>query len=46
MSRPIAARRHQENLRRIETASTVSVEELAGFFGVSRETIRRANPGT
>jgi DeoR/GlpR family transcriptional regulator of sugar metabolism len=41
MARPIAARRHDEILRRIAAAGTVSVEELAGHFDVSRETIRR-----
>ncbi|MGA0531631.1 DeoR/GlpR family DNA-binding transcription regulator [Hansschlegelia sp. KR7-227] len=41
MPRPIAARRQQEILHRIDVAQTVSVEELAEVFGVSRETIRR-----
>lgn len=41
MPRPIAARRHDEILKRIARAGTVSVEELARGFGVSRETIRR-----
>lgn len=41
MPRPIAAHRHREILKRIETSAIVSVEELAGNFGVSRETIRR-----
>lgn len=41
MSRPIAARRHDEIMRRIAASGTVSVEELASFFAVSRETIRR-----
>lgn len=40
-SRPIAARRHDEIRRRIVADHTVSVEELARHFGVSRETIRR-----
>jgi DeoR family glycerol-3-phosphate regulon repressor len=41
MARPIAARRHDEILKRIGATGTVSVEELATFFEVSRETIRR-----
>ena len=41
MSRPIAARRHDEIMRRLGAAGTVSVEELATLFDVSRETIRR-----
>lgn len=41
MPRPIAARRHDEISRRIRNVGTVSVEELAGHFDVSRETIRR-----
>ena len=41
MSRPIAARRHDEILKRIAATGIVSVEELAQGFGVSRETIRR-----
>jgi DeoR/GlpR family transcriptional regulator of sugar metabolism len=41
MTRPIAARRHDDILKRIETTGTVSVEELSRKFGVSRETIRR-----
>jgi DeoR family glycerol-3-phosphate regulon repressor len=41
MARPIAARRHDEIMRRLSQAGTVSVEELAKAFGVSRETIRR-----
>lgn len=40
-TRPIAARRHDEIRRRIVADHTVSVEELARHFGVSRETIRR-----
>ena len=41
MARPIAARRHDDILKRIEVAGTVSVVELSRKFGVSRETIRR-----
>lgn len=41
MPRPIAARRLQDILERVETARSASVEELADRFGVSRETIRR-----
>jgi DeoR family glycerol-3-phosphate regulon repressor len=41
MARPIAARRHDEILKRIAATGIVSVEELAKGFGVSRETIRR-----
>ena len=41
MARPIAARRHDEILKRIAATGIVSVEELAKAFGVSRETIRR-----
>ena len=41
MSRPIAARRHDEIMRRLGASGTVSVEELAMLFDVSRETIRR-----
>ena len=41
MARPIAARRHDEILKTIETTGTVSVEELSRVFGVSRETVRR-----
>jgi DeoR/GlpR family transcriptional regulator of sugar metabolism len=41
MTRPIAVRRHDEILRRIEQDGSVSVAELADLFGVSRETIRR-----
>ncbi len=41
MPRPIAARRHDEIIRRLRNAGTVSVEELADHFDVSRETIRR-----
>ena len=41
MPRPIAARRQDEILGRLKIAGTVSVEELADTFSVSRETIRR-----
>jgi DeoR/GlpR family transcriptional regulator of sugar metabolism len=41
MPRPIAARRQDEILARLRVAGTVSVEELADSFSVSRETIRR-----
>jgi DeoR/GlpR family transcriptional regulator of sugar metabolism len=41
MPRPIAARRQEEILGRLGIAGTVSVEELADSFSVSRETIRR-----
>jgi DeoR family glycerol-3-phosphate regulon repressor len=41
MPRPIAARRQDEILTRLRVAGTVSVEELAESFSVSRETIRR-----
>jgi DeoR family glycerol-3-phosphate regulon repressor len=41
MPRPIAARRHDEIVNRLRVTGTVSVEELATLFGVSRETIRR-----
>lgn len=41
MTRPIAARRLREIAASVETARSVSVEELADRFGVSRETIRR-----
>ena len=41
MPRPIAARRQEEILGRLNIAGTVSVEELAESFSVSRETIRR-----
>ncbi|GJE40998.1 DeoR/GlpR family DNA-binding transcription regulator [Methylobacterium soli] len=39
--RPIAARRHDEILRRLSADGNVSVEEMALVFDVSRETIRR-----
>ncbi len=41
MSRPIAARRHAEILRRLQAVGAVSVGELADSFGVSHETVRR-----
>lgn len=41
MGRPIAASRHDEIIRRVSATGTVSVEELARLFAVSRETIRR-----
>ncbi len=41
MPRPIAARRQDDILGRLRIAGTVSVEELADSFSVSRETIRR-----
>lgn len=41
MPRPIAARRLHDILESVEAATSVSVEELADRFGVSRETIRR-----
>lgn len=41
MPRPIAARRHQEIIARVDVERAVSVEELAALFDVSRETIRR-----
>lgn len=40
-SRPLAPRRHDEILRRLASEGAVGVSELAEFFGVSRETIRR-----
>jgi len=40
-SRPLAARRHGEILRRLSAAGSVGVGEVAAFFGVSHETIRR-----
>ncbi|AEH90324.1 DeoR/GlpR family DNA-binding transcription regulator [Mesorhizobium opportunistum] len=39
--RALAPRRHDEILRRLSAQGSVSVAELAGFFDVSRETIRR-----
>lgn len=41
MPRPIAARRLHEIADSVDAAKSVSVEELAERFGVSRETIRR-----
>ena len=41
MSRPLAARRHSEILRRLKVVGAVSVGELAENFGVSHETVRR-----
>lgn len=41
MTRMLAARRHGEIIRRIQSAGTVSVAELALAFAVSHETIRR-----
>ncbi|WP_027036203.1 DeoR/GlpR family DNA-binding transcription regulator [Mesorhizobium ciceri] len=40
-ARALAPRRHEEILRRLGAQGSVSVAELAGFFDVSRETIRR-----
>ena len=40
-SRLLARRRHDEILRRLDADGTVGVGELAAFFGISRETIRR-----
>ncbi|MDJ1160067.1 DeoR/GlpR family DNA-binding transcription regulator [Chelatococcus sp. SYSU_G07232] len=39
--RPLAPRRHDEILKRLAADGSVGVSELAEFFGVSRETIRR-----
>ena len=41
MPRPLAVRRHNEIIRRLGTAGSVSVAELAQMFEVSHETIRR-----
>jgi DeoR family transcriptional regulator, glycerol-3-phosphate regulon repressor len=41
MSRPLAVHRHEEIVRRLKAAGTVSVGELADAFAVSHETIRR-----
>jgi DeoR/GlpR family transcriptional regulator of sugar metabolism len=41
MPRPLAIRRHDEIIRRLRAAGSVSVGELADTFGVSHETIRR-----
>lgn len=40
-SRALAPRRHDEILRRLTVDGSVSIAELAAFFQVSRETIRR-----
>ncbi|MCF3948216.1 DeoR/GlpR family DNA-binding transcription regulator [Acidiphilium iwatense] len=40
-NRPLATSRHDEILKRIAVAGAISVSELTGLFGVSRETIRR-----
>lgn len=40
-ARALAPRRHDEILRRLAADGTVGITELAGFFDVSRETIRR-----
>jgi DeoR/GlpR family transcriptional regulator of sugar metabolism len=40
-ARALAPRRHDEILKRIAVEGSVSITELAGFFDVSRETIRR-----
>jgi DeoR/GlpR family transcriptional regulator of sugar metabolism len=39
--RALAPRRHDEILKRLAADGTVGITELAGFFDVSRETIRR-----
>ena len=41
MPRPLAVRRHDEIVRRLRSAGSVSVSELAESFGVSHETVRR-----
>src|SRR5205814_5626310 len=41
MPRPLAVRRHNEIVRRLRAAGSVSVAELAVVFEVSHETIRR-----
>ncbi|TPM07983.1 DeoR/GlpR transcriptional regulator [Mesorhizobium sp. B2-3-11] len=41
VSRVLASRRHAEILKRVRAQGSVSIAELAGFFDVSRETIRR-----
>lgn len=41
MPRPLAVRRHDEIVRRLRAAGSVSVGELAETFSVSHETIRR-----
>jgi DeoR family transcriptional regulator, glycerol-3-phosphate regulon repressor len=40
-ARALAPRRHDEILRRLSAQGSVSVAELAEFFDISRETIRR-----
>jgi DeoR family glycerol-3-phosphate regulon repressor len=40
-AKPLAHLRHDEILRRVAATGAVGVSELADFFGVSRETIRR-----
>ncbi len=39
--RPLATSRQDKILKRVAAAGSVSVSELSGLFGVSRETIRR-----
>jgi DeoR/GlpR family transcriptional regulator of sugar metabolism len=40
-NRALAPRRHDEILKRLASDGSVSIADLAGFFEVSRETIRR-----
>ncbi|WKL25440.1 DeoR/GlpR family DNA-binding transcription regulator (plasmid) [Sinorhizobium meliloti] len=40
-TRALAPRRHEEILRRVASEGSVSIAELAAYFDVSRETIRR-----
>lgn len=40
-TRALAPRRHEEILRRVVSEGSVSIAELAAYFDVSRETIRR-----
>ncbi|MBK5568180.1 DeoR family transcriptional regulator, partial [Ensifer sp. SSB1] len=40
-ARALAPRRHGEILRRLAADGTVGITELADFFDVSRQTIRR-----
>lgn len=40
-NRALAPRRHDEILKRLAADGSVSIADLAGFFAVSRETIRR-----
>jgi DeoR/GlpR family transcriptional regulator of sugar metabolism len=40
-NRALAPRRHDEILKRLASDGSVSIADLAGFFAVSRETIRR-----